>query len=132
MKKIVLILMLGLALFASENKMQVFQPMTSTCPKSWLDDMKKIADEVEIVQMVNVKGLKYSVGVPREVQSCNTTIFKDYVFEGNVPAKAIKEFFKSIPKDSMGLSLPSYENEKEVKTVFLLLDNGTYKEFGKY
>lgn len=132
MKKIVLSLMLSLAVFASESKMQIFQPMTSTCPKSWLDDMKKIAKEVEIVQMVNVKGLKYSVGVPREVQSCNTTIFKDYVFEGNVPAKAMKEFLGNIPKGSMGLSLPSYENDKEVKTVYLLLDNGTYKEFGKY
>ena len=39
---------------------------------------------------------------------------------------------KDIPKNAIGLSLPSYENDKELKTVFIIFEDKTYKEFGKY
>jgi hypothetical protein len=79
-----------------------------------------------------VKNLKRQIGIPQEIQSCNTSILNDYVFEGNVPSLAIKDFFKDIPKNSIGLSLPAYENEKELKQVFIIYEDKTYKEFGKY
>ena len=44
----------------------------------------------------------------------------------------IKDFFKEIPKNAIGLSLPSYENDKELKTVYVIYEDKTYKEFGKY
>jgi hypothetical protein len=66
------------------------------------------------------------------MQSCNTSFLNDYIFEGNVPASAIKDFFKDIPKYATGLSLPAYENDKELKTVFIIFEDKTYKEFGKY
>ncbi|RXJ85790.1 DUF411 domain-containing protein [Arcobacter cloacae] len=132
MKKILFLLSLGLLLFANENKMQIFQPITSTCPISWLNEMKTIASEVEIVTVHSNKKIKKDVGIPLQIQSCNTSFFNDYVFEGNVPLLAIKDFFKEIPKNSIGLALPSYENDKEEKTVFVIYENKTYKEFGKY
>jgi hypothetical protein len=132
MKKILFLLSLGLLLFANENKMQIFQPITSTCPTSWLNEMKTIASEVEIVTVNSNKNIKKEVGIPLQIQSCNTSFFKDYVFEGNVPSLAIKDFFKEIPKNAIGLSLPSYENDKKEKTVFVIYENKTYKVFGKY
>ncbi|MBP9491443.1 MAG: hypothetical protein KBE77_08340 [Aliarcobacter sp.] len=132
MKKILFLLFLGLFLFANENKMQIFQPITSTCPASWLSEMKTIAKEVEIIIVKSNNNIKKEVGIPTQIQSCNTSFFNDYVFEGNVPALAIKDFLKKIPKNAIGLSLPSYENDKEEKTVFLIYENKIYKEFGKY
>ncbi len=132
MKKCSLILALSLSLFAQNQKMQIYKPVTSSCPQSWLDEMQKNVDEVQIVSLMDVKNLKREVGVPKEIQSCNTSIIDDYIFEGNVPSLAIKDFFKDIPKNAIGLSLPAYENDKEEKTVFIIFEDKTYKEFGKY
>jgi hypothetical protein len=127
-----LILGLSISLFAQNQKMQIFKPVSSTCPQSWLDEMQQNVEDVKVVSLIDMKGLKHQAGVPKEIQSCNTSIIDDYIFEGNVPASAIKDFFKNIPKNATGLSLPAYENDKELKTVFIIFEDKTYKEFGKY
>ena len=127
-----LILGLSISLFAQNQKMQIFKPVSSTCPQSWLDEMQQNVDDVKVVSLIDMKGLKHQAGVPKEIQSCNTSIIDDYIFEGNVPSSAIKDFFKDIPKNATGLSLPAYENDKEFKTVFIIFEDKTYKEFGKY
>ena len=127
-----LILGLSISLFAQNQKMQIFKPVSSTCPQSWLDEMQQNVEDVKVVSLIDMKGLKHQAGVPKEIQSCNTSIIDDYIFEGNVPAFAIKDFFKDIPKNATGLSLPAYENDKELKTVFIIFEDKTYKEFGKY
>lgn len=132
MKIYIFSLLLTSCLFAQNTKMQIFKPVTSICPQDWLDEMKKEVKELDIVTLMDVKNLKKDIGIPKEIQSCNTSIIDDYVFEGNVPPKAIKDFFKNIPKNSIGLSLPSYENNKLIKKVFIIFSNKTYKEFGKY
>jgi len=132
MQKIILTIFLSFALYADTQIIQIFKPITSTCPQSWLDDMQKEVGEVNIVSMIDVKNLKRQIGIPKEIQSCNTSILNDYVFEGNVPSLAIKDFFKNIPANSIGLSLPAYENDKEEKQVFIIFEDKTYKEFGKY
>ena len=132
MKKVILSAILSLGLFAQEQTIQIFKPITSSCPQSWLDDVKTEVPNIQIVSLIDVKNLKIEVGIPKEIQSCNTSFLNDYVFEGNVPAFAIKDFFKDIPKNSIGLALPAYENDKEEKTVFVIFEDKTYKEFGKY
>jgi len=126
-----LILSTGL-LFSANNKMQILQPTTSSCPQEWLDDMKKLTKEIDIISMITVSNVKNDVGIPREIRSCNTTFFNDMVIEGNVPVKAIEDFMAKKPQNAIGLSLPAYENDKEVKTVFVIFEDKTYKEFGKY
>lgn len=133
MKKLVFILFLALSLFASDEKMQIFKPVSSTCPQDWLDKIKSDVNEsVDVVSMIDMKALKRNVGIPKEIQSCNTSIYKDFVFEGNVPSLAINDFLKNPVKNSIGLSLPAYENDKETKTVFVIFEDKTFKEFGKY
>jgi hypothetical protein len=132
MQKIILSVLLSFALYADTQTIQIYKPITSTCPQSWLDDMQKEVGEVNIVSMIDVKNLKRQIGIPKEIQSCNTSILNDYVFEGNIPNLAIKDFFRNTPKNSIGLSLPAYENDKEEKQVFIIFEDKTYKEFGKY
>ena len=132
MKKILVSAIFSLSLFAQEQTIQIFKPITSSCPQSWLDDLKTEVSDVQIVSLIDVKNLKREVGIPKEIQSCNTSFLNDYVFEGNVPTLAIKDFFKKLPKDAIGLALPSYENDKKEKTVFVIFEDKTYKEFGKY
>ena len=119
-------------LMAKEIKMQVFQPPVSSCPKSWFKDMEKVANIVEVVTLMSVKSLKKDIGIPKELQSCNTSLLNDYVFEGNVPLKAIKDFLKTKPLNAIGLALPAYENDKDPKTVYIIFEDKTYKKFGMY
>lgn len=132
MKKLMLIAFLAFTLFAQDEKMQVFKPYSSTCPKSWYEEMKDVAKEVDVVTLMSTKGIKKDVGIPFELQSCNTSFLNDFVFEGNVPPKAIKDFLKTKPKNAIGLALPSSQNDKNPKTVFIIFEDKTYKEFGKY
>ncbi len=132
MKKHIFILILISSLYGQNLKMQIFKPITGTCPQDWLNEMTKEVDDVDIITLKSVKNLKKEIGIPKEIQSCNTSILDDYIFEGNVPSKAIKDFFKNIPKNAIGLSLPAYENEKNPKTVFVIFEDKSYKEFGKY
>ena len=135
MKKTILGLVLCAGvMFASENmkKMQILQPTSSSCPQEWLDDMKKLTNDVDIISMITVANVKNDVGIPREIRSCNTTFYNDMVIEGNVPVKAIEDYLANKPANSIGLSLPAYENDKEVKTVFVIFEDKTFKEFGKY
>ena len=131
-RKVIFLALFTLSLIASETNMQVFQPPASSCPKSWFTDMEEIVDKVDVITLMSVKNLKKDIGIPKEIQSCNTSLMGDYVFEGNVPLQAIKDFLKRKPMNAIGLALPAYENDKEVKTVYLLNEGGTYKEFGKY
>ncbi|WP_419766014.1 MAG: DUF411 domain-containing protein [Arcobacter sp.] len=101
MRYLVFLCVLVGAIFANDSKMQIFKPATSTCPPAWLEEMKELTGDVDVLSMVNVRGLKRQIGIPRELQSCNTSILNDYVFEGNVPSSAIKDFFKDIPKSAI-------------------------------
>ncbi len=132
MKKVIVNAIFSLSLFAQEQTIQIFKPITSSCPQSWLNDLKTEVSDIQIVSLIDVRNLKREVGIPKEIQSCNTSFLNDYVFEGNVPTLAIKDFFKNIPKDAIGLALPAYENDKKEKTVFVIFEDKTYKEFGKY
>lgn len=132
MKNIVFLCALVSAIFANDSKMQIFKPASSTCPPAWLEEMKSITAKLDVVSMVNVRGLKRQIGVPRELQSCNTSILNDYVFEGNVPSAAIKDFLKNTPKNSIGLAMPANQNDEKIKTVFVMFEDRSFKEFGKY
>lgn len=128
---------IGIAIFLSfislnAQTIQVFKPVVSTCPKSWLEEMKEVATEVEVISLRDVKRLKHEIGIPTNLRSCNTSIMDDYIFEGNVPKKAIKEFLAKNPKNALGLILPAFENDKKEKTVYILFKDKSYKVFGKY
>lgn len=70
----------------------VYKPVVSQCPASWIDAVSAEVATSEVISLVDVKGLKRSIGIPMALRSCNTSIYGDYVFEGNVPPEAIKSF----------------------------------------
>ncbi|MDD5158754.1 MAG: DUF411 domain-containing protein [Sulfuricurvum sp.] len=132
MKKTLLLLsMLSLA-DAEDLKMQIYKPVTSSCPASWVSDVELTIAKPEITSLTDVKSLKSSIGIPRELYSCNTSILGDYVFEGNVPPAAIKKFMNEKPAGAIGLSLPASQNDEAVKKVYIMYGDKTYKLYGTY
>lgn len=124
-------LWLILALGAQEP-FRVYKPVVSQCPASWIDAVSAEVATSEVISLVDVKGLKRSIGIPMALRSCNTSIYGDYVFEGNVPPEAIKSFLAAPPKGAVGLSLPGSENDRESKRVYLFYEDGNYTLFGTY
>lgn len=132
MKKTLLLLsMLALA-DAEDLKMQIYKPVTSSCPASWVSDVELTIAKPVITTLTDVKSLKNSIGIPRELYSCNTSLLGDYVFEGNVPTEAIKKFMNEKPAGAIGLSLPASQNDEAVKKVYIMYGDKTYKLYGTY
>ncbi len=132
MKKTALLLMTLAMLNAESLKMQVYKPVTSTCPASWINEIEETIAEPEVTSMTDLKGLKHNIGIPMELYSCNTSILGDYIFEGNVPPDAIKKFLAEKPENAIGLSLPSSQNDEVVKKVFIIFEDKSYKLYGTY
>lgn len=55
MKKVILSAILSLGLFAQEQTIQIFKPITSSCPQSWLDDVKTEVPNIQIVSLIDKK-----------------------------------------------------------------------------
>lgn len=132
MKKTLLFLSMLSLVNAEDLKMQIYKPVTSSCPASWVSDVELTIAKPEITSLTDVKSLKSSIGIPRELYSCNTSILGDYVFEGNVPTEAIKKFMKEKPSGAIGLSLPASQNDETLKKVYIMYADKTYKIYGTY
>lgn len=60
------------------------------------------------VKMITTEALaekKVELGIPREMQSCHTSIIGDYFVEGHVPAEVIRQLLDERP-DIDGIALP--------------------------
>lgn len=132
MKKTLILLSMLSLVNAEDLKMQIYKPVTSSCPASWVSDVELSIAKPEITSLTDVKSLKNSIGIPRELYSCNTSILGDYVFEGNVPTEAIKKFMNEKPSGAIGLSLPASQNEETLKKVYIMYADKTYKIYGTY
>ncbi|HZF71610.1 DUF411 domain-containing protein [Sulfuricurvum sp.] len=132
MKKTLLFLSMLSLIHAEELKMQIYKPVTSLCPASWVSDVELTIAKPEVTSLTDVKSLKSSLGIPRELYSCNTSILGEYIFEGNVPTEAIKKFMNEKPAGAVGLSLPASQNDEAVKKVFIMYSDKTYKLYGTY
>lgn len=132
MKKTTLILLMVSLAYAEDLKLQIYKPVTGSCPASWITDVETTLAKPEIVSLTDVKSLKSSIGIPRELYSCNTSVLGDYVFEGNVPPSAIKKFMAEKPEGAIGLSLPASQNDETVKKVYIIYADKTYKVYGTY
>lgn len=132
MKKTTLILLMVSLAYAEDLTLQIYKPVTGSCPASWITDVESTLAKPEIVTLTDVRSLKSSIGIPRELYSCNTSVLGDYVFEGNVPPSAIKKFMEEKPAGAIGLSLPASQNDEKVKKVFIIYADKTYKVYGTY
>ena len=60
---------------------------------------------MEIVKTSNMSAIKDKYGIPRNSESCHTTIAGDYIIEGHMPVEAINKLLAEQP-DIDGIALP--------------------------
>lgn len=83
----------------------VYKSPSCNCCAEWVTHMREQGFPVEIQSRFNVKPVKRKVGVPSSLAACHTAVVNNYVVEGHVPAKDVKQLLRENPK-VRGLSVP--------------------------
>jgi hypothetical protein len=94
------------ALLASKPAdITVYKSPTCGCCQAWVKHMEKNGFTVATHDVNDVTEIKTSLGVPKALQSCHTTLYGKYVIEGHVPADLVRKVGKEQPK-ILGLAVP--------------------------
>ncbi len=92
-------------------KLDVYKSATCGCCGSWVKYIDKQGFKADVHIPDNLVKLKLDKGIKPKFQSCHTAVTKEgYIFEGHIPAKYIKKFLKSHPKNAIGLTVPGMVN----------------------
>lgn len=91
----------------AENDIIVYKSPFCLCCKEWMTHLEQNAFKVGSENGLDTAAVKQKWGVPATMQGCHTGVWKNqYVFEGHVPARLIRKFLASPPKNSIGLAVP--------------------------
>jgi hypothetical protein len=71
----------------------------------WVTHLRDNGFSVTVKEEVNMRSVKQQAGVPRKLASCHTATVGNYVVEGHVPAREIKQILRQKPKFH-GVSVP--------------------------
>jgi hypothetical protein len=75
------------------------------CCDKWAAYLEDNGYEVTINKVSNMPEIKDKYGVPRNLESCHTAKFGDYIVEGHVPVEDIRRLMAE-QRDVVGLSAP--------------------------
>lgn len=91
--------------------------------------------DVKVVPTGDMEFVKSRFNIPREMQSCHTSVIGDYFVEGHVPQEAINKLLAEQP-DIDGIALPGMPSGspgmpgvKNQEWVIYSLKDGAYEEF---
>ena len=115
--------------------MNVYKSESCGCCIHWMEHLESNGISSTAQHPADLSGLKGAMGIQPQMQSCHTGVVDDqYVFEGHVPAKLIKQFMDSPPEGSIGLSVPRMPvgspgmevgDRFDAYQVMLLMDDGS-------
>ena len=84
---------------------QVYKDPTCGCCVKYIEYLKEEGINVEVISVADMAAIKVKHGVPRQLQSCHTSLVNGYVIEGHVPVGALKKLV-SEGKPIKGIALP--------------------------
>lgn len=92
---------------ADSLQLTVYKTPTCGCCQLWIDHLDETGFKTQSINQRDLTALKQSFGIDSGIRSCHTAVHEQgFVFEGHVPAKWIKQFLASPPKEAIGLSVP--------------------------
>lgn len=87
------------------TKVTVYKSATCGCCGNYVSYLKKEGFDVEVVTTENTAAVKEQFHIPREGESCHTSVFGDYAVEGHMPIEAVRKLLAEKP-DISGIALP--------------------------
>lgn len=119
----------------------VYKSPFCLCCKEWMTHLEQNNFSVGSENGIDTAAVKQRWGIPASMQGCHTGVWRNqYVFEGHVPARLIRQFLANPPKDSIGLSVPGMPKgspgmyrggEFEPYVVYQIQRDGEYRFYEK-
>jgi len=117
----------------------VYKTPTCGCCHVFSQYLKSEGVSVEVKDLGDLSEIKKEYGVPRELESCHTSIINGYVVEGHIPLEVIdklvieKPNIKGIALPGMPAGSPGMPGPKVGEwTIFALNNDGTTSVYMKY
>ena len=83
----------------------IFKSSSCGCCGVYSQYMEKRGFNVQVVDTEDLSATKNKYNIPRQMESCHTTVIGDYFVEGHVPVEAIQKLLEEKP-DIAGIALP--------------------------
>lgn len=123
-----------------EASLLVHKSETCGCCALWVDHLTEEGVSAEVQNEVDMEAVKARLGISERYRSCHTAVSRDgYVFEGHVPALAIRRFMQDPPEGALGLAVPGMpigspgmevDNQFQPYEIKLLMKDGSAKPYG--
>jgi hypothetical protein len=84
----------------------VYKSESCGCCVGYIGELEKNGFEVNVVNTADMSAIKQKYGVPRDMQSCHTSVIDGYFIEGHVPIEAVNKLLSEKPAVD-GIALPN-------------------------
>ena len=110
------------------------------CCKAWVTHLQKSGFEVVANDVKDTAPIRLKLGMPEKLGSCHTATLGDYVLEGHVPAREIRQLLRDKPK-ALGLAVPGMPigspgmdlgGARDAFSVMLVLHDGSSRVYKSY
>lgn len=136
-----LLLSTSFAFAQQTHSIEVWKSPYCGCCGKWVEHLAAAGFKVRVYDTEKLGARKDTLGVPVALRSCHTAKIGNYVVEGHVPAKDIKQLLRRKPRvvgisvpgmpiGSPGMEVPS--GEKEPYEVIAFDRNGKMHTFAKH
>ncbi|MBT6920437.1 MAG: DUF411 domain-containing protein [Planctomycetaceae bacterium] len=123
----------------ANDAMIVYKSPTCGCCALWIDHVEDNEFHTEAREVSDLNMIKREKGIAARYQSCHTAVHPSgLVFEGHVPAEAMKRLIENPINESIGLAVPGmpvgspgmeYENRVDPYEIKLLLKDGSSRTY---
>lgn len=119
------------------QEVTLYKSPSCHCCKEYSTYLEERGDAaVTNVDRMNLTPIKNKFGIPRDLESCHTSIVGDYVVEGHVPLEAVQELLREQP-DIKGIALPGMPHgspgmnglKTERFQIFAIQNDGSYEPY---
>ena len=90
---------------AAREQITIYKDKNCGCCGEWVKHMEANGFICN-VNNVEMRAIKAKYGIPSQLESCHTTLVRNYIIEGHVPAADVRKLLAASPKDVYGLSIP--------------------------
>lgn len=117
----------------------VYKTPSCGCCHVFAQYLKGQGASVETKDLNDLSDIKSQYGIPRELESCHTSVVNEYVVEGHIPVEVIAKLVAEKP-DIKGIALPGMPSGSPGMpgpkigkwTIFALYHDGTTGEYMQY
>lgn len=111
------------------------------CCEAWAEHLRNNGALVSVSDGGLPSERLASLNIPESSSSCHTGVIGNFIFEGHVPASAIKKFLLNPVPGSRGLTVPGMPvgspgmesgSSRDPFKVMVLMDDGTTTEYLEY